>query len=294
MAEETGSADTGNPNSTAEDKVVEEIHPNDQNHGRQTHVVPEWLSGIEDTTVRAWAEGKRYPSVEQAMKSAYHAEKVVGADRAGRTVMLLGDEPTPEESAAFYNKLGRPEEASAYGFTAPEGADPAFAESAKTKFHELGLSDKQAVELSGWYNEQATGSVEQTEAQYKQQVADDTAGLQKEWGAAYDKNILAAKAAASTFGLDETQVENMEAALGFGGLMRFMNSIGSKLGEDTLEGNDANVSGVMTPETAKIKMSELTGSKEFMDAWMDRSHPGHAAAVAKKESLSKMIMGQAP
>ena len=279
MAEETGSGETGNPE--GEGSVAQEGQAN------------AFLDTVQDVDLREWAGSKGISAPDQALSSYRNLEKVFGADKAGRTVVLLGDDPTPEESAAFYNKLGRPEEASAYGFTAPEGADPAFAESAKTKFHELGLSDKQAIELSEWYTGQATGSVEQTKADYDQQVATDKAGLQKEWGAAYDKNILAAKAAASTFGLDETQVENMEAALGFGGLMRFMNSIGSKLGEDTLEGNDANVSGVMTPAQAKIAMSELTGSKEFSDAWMDRSHPGHAAAVAKKEALAKMIVGQA-
>jgi len=256
-----------------------------------------WVTNIQDADLRGWAEGKHFheASPEQALKSHMHLEKLFTADKAGHTVRVLTDSSTPEEVNEFYTKLGRPEEASGYDLAVPEGADGAFAEAAAAKFHELGLTSKQASELGDWWNGQASGAVEQTTADYEAGVANDTAELRKEWGAAYDKNISAAKAAASEFGLDATQVDGMEKALGFGGLMRFMQNIGSKLGEDIVEGTDANTgSEVLTPAAAKQKMNELQADPQWTEAFFGgREHPGHADAVFRKEQLAKLISGVA-
>jgi len=287
MTEATGSGETGNPDGA----------PAPDGQAAETTSTPSegFLSTIQDTDLRGWAENKGISEGEQALSSYRNLEKMFGADKAGRTVTLLGDDPTPEAQAAFYNKLGRPEDAAGYELAVPEGNDGAFAKLASEKFHELGITGKQGAALAEWWNEQAGGAVEQSEADYNAAVESDTAELRKEWGAAYDKNINDAKAAATKFGLDEKAVDAMEKALGFGGVMRHLNKIGAQLGEDSNDGNDENVgSGLMTPQSAQSALNELYGNKEFMEAWMDKNHPGHAGALAKKERLSKMVMGHQP
>jgi|TARA_Y100000310_G_scaffold321795_2_gene379948 hypothetical protein len=291
MPEEIGSAAAGNP----EGETAPEANKDTPAETNDAKAGSGFLSTVEDDDLRSWAESKGLSAPDQALSSYRNLEKVFGADKAGRTVVLLGDEPTPEEQSDFYTRLGRPKDPKGYEFTAPEGADPAFSEEAKVKFHELGLTAHQAEGLAEWYNGQVSTMTESAEAQYKEQIDIDTASLRKEWGAAYDKNVGAAKSATKEFGLDEAQVDGLEASLGFGGLMRFMHSLGSRLGEDTVDGSEDNVgSGLMTPESAKQAMLELNGSKEWFDAWMDKDHPGHAAAVAKKQRLSKMMIGEAP
>ena len=87
----------------------------------------------------------------------------------------------------------------------------------------------------------------------------------------------------------------MEKALGFGGLMRFMNTIGSKLGEDTVDSPETNTgSELLTPEAAQQKMNQLKADPAWAEAFFGgKEHPGHADAVFRKEQLSKLISGVA-
>jgi len=280
MTEDTGAAMDGDNSSTEGGAPAE-----------QTQETGTWLDGFQDQQLKEWAEGKQFPNPEAAVKSGYHAEKMVQGSE--HYVRKIGDHSTPEEVNEFYSTLGRPDEASAYGFAAPEGADSTFADAAKGKFHELGLTDAQAVGLNDWWGEQNTGAIEQSTADYETSVAADTAELRKEWGAAFDKNETAAKAAAREFGLDETQIDGMEKALGFGGLMRFMSNVGSKLGQDDNDSADTNTgSEVLTPDAARVKMGELQADPNWVEAFFGgKSHPGHADAVLKKANLSKLMSG---
>lgn len=254
-----------------------------------------WVTSIEDADIRGFAESKGFQDATpaDALKSYMNLEKVFGADKSGHTVKMIGEGSTPEEVGEFYTKLGRPEDAAGYELTVPEGADGAFAGAAAEKFHELGLSGKQGTELVDWFNEQAGNVVTTTDADYTAGVETDTAELRKEWGAAYDKNIASAKAAATEFGLDTTQIDAMEKALGFGGLMRHMQNVGAKLGEDINDSTETNQgSTVMTPQQAATEMQKLNADTEWFAAWMDKSNPGHEHAVERKAQLSRYMIGQ--
>ncbi len=289
MSDETGSVEAGNPEPAAV------VAPEAQPAPAAPPATNDFLAGVQDAELRDWASTKGISAPDQALSSYRNLEKLMGADKAGRTVTLLGDEPTAEESSAFYDRLGRPAKADGYTFGAPEGADPAYANAAKAKFHELGITDSQASAIVEWQAEQISAATGGQEVDYTASVDADKATLRTEWGAAHDAKLSQAKKAAVDFGLDGEMVEGLEKTMGYAPLMRFMSNIGSKLGEDTLIGTDTNTgSEVMTPAQAKIKMSELTGGREFTDAWMDKNHPGHAAAVLKKENLAKMIAGVKP
>jgi hypothetical protein len=252
-----------------------------------------WLDTFQDPQLKAWAENKKFPNAEAAIKSGYHAEKVMQGTE--HYVKVLTEKSTPEEVDAFYGKLGRPSAPDAYSFATPEGTDPTFANAAKEQFHALGLSNEQATKLTEWWNGQAGASTEAQEAQYSATVEADQSALRKEWGAAYDKKISEAKAAAGKFGLEAEQIDGMEKALGFGGLMKFMSNIGSKLGEDVLDSMESNAgSEVMTPAVAAQKLNELKADPNWVAAFFGgKDHPGNADAIAKKAQLSRFIAGGA-
>jgi hypothetical protein len=73
--------------------------------------------------------------------------------------------------------------------------------------------------------------------------------------------------------------------------LKFVDNLNTQMGDHTYESGAADTSGVMTPEQAQNAMGELLGNKEFNEAWMDRNHPGHKAAVAKKSELHRLISG---
>ena len=63
------------------------------------------------------------------------------------------------------------------------------------------------------------------------------------------------------------------------------------MGDDTFDIGKPVMPNHKTPEQAKQEMSELSMNKEFMDAWLDRTHPGHKAAVEKKAALARLGAG---
>lgn len=284
MSEENGSAEGGQPEGAAA--------PEGQATDATTN---DFLSTIENTDLKSWAETKGITNGEQALSSYHNLEKVFGADKAGRTVTLLGDEPSAEDFSAFHNKLGRPEEAKSYGFNVAEGQDSTFSDAAKAKFHEIGITDRQGIELNDWFNGQAGAATEAGENTAAENAASAEASLRKEWGAAYDKNVAAIDAAAVKLSISDDQLAGLNKAWGGADAMKFVHGLSQQLGEDNIEGGDSGVGGdMLSPEAASQAMRELSANPVWQNAWMNKSDPGHADAVAKKERLSKLMLGVAP
>tara|TARA_R110000803_G_scaffold124079_2_gene191907 strand:- start:2041 stop:2883 length:843 start_codon:yes stop_codon:yes gene_type:complete len=280
MAEEIGSVDAGNPGSEVTDAVVTSSP----------------LDSFEDTDLRDYAQGKGFDKAgfEGVVKSYNYLEKMMSADKAGRTITLLGDDSTPEQKAEFFGKLGRPDAADGYTFELPEGADTSRLDALRTTAHDLGLSDAQ-------FNGLATADaafMENMSAENETNIGiasqEAEATLKKEWGAAYESKVKGIDAAASSLNIGEDQLDGLHKAMGPVGAMKFVDSLASQLRDDSMDLGTSQLSGLKTPDMAKQELGELQMNKEFMDAWLDRQHPGHGAAVAKKANLAKMMVGMTP
>jgi len=284
MSEDTGSVDTGNPPAEGGGDTIQAPDA--------TTSAP-WIDSIENAETRAWAENKglHKGNFENVVTSYHNLEKLFGADKAGRTVTLLGDDASPEDVSAFYSKLGRPKEAKDYGLVAPEGGDNSFADWASNTFFEAGLTSKQAALLaSKWEDFRAQAVQQQSDADVVS-ANEAEATLRKEWGAAYDTKVSGINAAAEKLGITTDQLEGLRSAMGPVEAMRFVDGLNTKMGDHDFDEGGENVTGVLTPEQATQAMNELQMNREFMDAWLDKSHPGHKAAVEKKTRLSKLAAG---
>lgn len=173
------------------------------------------------------------------------------APPADDALKLPGKDAKPEDWKAFYSKLGAPESAEGYKLEVPDGHDPAFAKAAAGLFAEIGLMPQQAERLNKWWNEQSAAALASAEkreadaviAQQAKAKADDDALKNEFQGEAYTKlKETAGKAVREFFpGTKEEQtaaLSALEGVLGYGGLYRFLNKIGSGLAEGTLRGAD--------------------------------------------------------
>jgi len=280
MSEDTGSVETGNPGS----EVTEAVAASSP------------LDNFEDSSLAEYATTKGFDKAgfEGVVKSYNHLEKMMGADKAGRTVTLLGDDSTPEQKAEFFGKLGRPDAADGYTFELPEGADTSRLDALRTTAHDLGLSDAQFNGLAtadAAFMENMSAENE-TNSGIAAQEAENT--LKKEWGAAYDQKVAGIDAAANSLNISEDQLNGLHNAMGPVAAMKFVDSLASQLRDDSMDLGTSQLSGLKTPDMAKQELGELHMNKEFMDAWLDRQHPGHGAAVAKKANLAKMMVGMTP
>jgi hypothetical protein len=253
-----------------------------------------WISSVENADTKAWAESKglQNGSFENVLGSYHNLEKLMGADKAGRTVTLLGDDASDADRNEFYGKLGRPEDAAGYGIQVPEGGDSTFAEWAGATFHEAGLSKAQADQITEQWGEFAGGMEQSNSDAEAMSAVDAEADLRKEWGAAFDQKVQGINAAAEQLGFTEGQLEGLRNSMGPVEAMKFVDKLNSQIGDDVVDLGEAKASGLRTPEQAQQEMSELSMNKEFMDAWLNKQHPGHEAAVNKKTDLARMSAGE--
>lgn len=231
-----------------------------------------WYSGIQNADVRTWTEAKGFKDPLAVAESAYNLEKLIGFDKAGKTVVIPDENSSPETRAAFNARMGVPADAAGYKLPVPDGADGAFAKEASTWFHEQGIPAKAAEGLTAKFNEfVARGEAAQAEA-FNVRSEQEFGALKGEWGAAYDQNLELGKRAAAQFipGTPEERSATLgalEQALGTGKLLKMMASIGAGLGEHKVH-VDGGGSGNMTPAQATQRIAELKSNKDWTAAYL--------------------------
>lgn len=224
-----------------------------------------------------------------ALESGYNLEKLIGFEKAGRTLVMPKDDATPEERAAFFQKLGVPEKADGYKLPEALAQDP-VAQKFRDIAHKSGMLPKQFEESLAF----VTAEAQAIQAQQQQQRAalgeQDMSALKGEWGAKYDANIELAKRAATQFipakdAAERQQVlEKIEDAIGTGQMLRFFAKIGEGLGEHQVHSSgDPGSFGAMTPAAAKARIESLKSDKEWSAAYLK----GDASKKAEMERLIK-------
>lgn len=244
-----------------------------------------WYAGFDQETV-GWMENRGLTKLD--MKDALansingfrNAEKYIGVPSDKLLRLPDWDKADKVELDQFYNKLGRPTDPKGYKVDVPEGMPTDLADWSRTTFHELGLSEKQGNALAEKWNTLQESQRQQMTEGFKQKFQAEEVALKREWGAAFDQEVGLAKNAAKKLGLDDQMIQSMEQQLGFGGLMKRMNEIGRKLGEDGYVSGNSN-NGVMTPAQARSKIAQLQGDKDFVQKYL-------AGNVQAREEMNRL------
>lgn len=288
MTEEAGSVEAGNP---VESPSVSAVPGTVSQQETQSS----WIEGVQDPSIRSWAEtkGLQNGSFENVLGSYHNLEKMVGAEKAGRTITLLGDDAPPEAVNEFYTKLGRPETPDKYSVQAPDGADNTRLDMMRNMAHELGLSDKQFAGLAEADAQYIDTVTQEVSSKNEMSAVEAEAQLRKDWGAAYDLKAAQIDIAASKLGFTDEHLSGLRSAMGPVEALKFVDGLNSKMGDHDFDNGEVMQPGHLTPDQAGTELSELSMNKEFMDAWLDRQHPGHKAAVEKKSRLARLSSGVA-
>lgn len=240
-----------------------------------------WFDGFADPTVKEWVGKVGLKGPEAAAQKAWHLEKLLGADKAGRAVILPkdGDEKGMQELLA---RLGRPEKPEDYGIQVPEGADDSFLKEALPVLHKLGLTKTQAAGLAEWWATKADG----TFAEVREKAAAGASELRREWGTKFDERVGIANRAVAHAGLSQEESAAVEQALGVVRAAQVMEKLGRLLIEDpsatTLQAGQASFR--MSPEEAKAEIDGLKRDKEFIAKYTG----GDREAQAKMGRLFKI------
>lgn len=151
----------------------------------------------------------KFKDVDAVVAAYINAQKLIGKKSEG--VKLPDENSSPEDVAAFYNQLGRPEGVDGYEWSnKPDDfeLDEGRLADRNTKLHELGITQKQYDGLMDIYAEEYN-MIQDNWLSNEQSVMDNTvSNLKEAWGDKYDQRIQAAASIADKFGVKEALMES--------------------------------------------------------------------------------------
>lgn len=242
-----------------------------------------WYTSLENPDLRGYAETRNWKSPESVVESYQNLEKLMGADKAGRGLIMPADAEDAEGWNQLYNKLGRPEKADDYKLNVPEGFDGSMTKEASKWMHELGLNAKQAQQLNDKYNNYLSETMQAADAKYQQDQQAQVQEIMSSWGRDADKNIELTRRGVLASGLDENTLAQMDRAIGAKNVYEMFRRIGASYLEDSFEGNkDSGHSFGHSPEAARAEIQRLKSDKEFGAKLLN----GDAATRQKWDNLN--------
>jgi len=248
--------------------------------------------GITDSEGAAYVANKGWQTAADVIKSYQGAEKLVGVDPAQLLRMPRTDDPEGFRTVAA--KLGMPENPKDYAIDSPKDMplSPEYDAFARDAFHKVGLTGKQAAELSKAHNLYLRGVAEKATKDYELNVASDKKSLETEWGGGYDRQMARAELAAKSLGLPGEVIDAIEEKVGYGATMKLFADIGLKIGEDKFVSGSSGgqrFSNTMTPGEAKAQWDAMKVDPIAVAALKDNQHPGHQAAAEKQKKLFQIM-----
>lgn len=186
------------------------------------------------------------------------AEPPAAADAAADLKTLpYPDFENAEVMGQIYKALGVPEAKDGYALELPEGGNEAYFNSALETFHKSNLTPAQAKTLIEWNQAQAQQFAEQQIAEWTQQKDQ----LKQAWGASFDANMELSRRGLSQSGLSEAQVEAVQRAIGYDGVLKLFNAFG----QSTREANFNAAGSKGQPNAEDLNKSLWEKMKETTD-----------------------------
>lgn len=219
-------------------------------------------AGLGDSEL-ALVNERQWKDPASLLTSYVNLEKVRGVPAERLVTLPVGDKP--EEWAPIYDKLGRPKAPGDYGIPVPQGGNPEHVNAMASWFHEAGLNGKQARTIAERNTAFIAAETKKQQEAVAARDAEQVGKLKAAWGAQYDLNAKVVDAAAKSFGMSSEQLAALKQVMGPEGAMKFMHSIGSKLGVEgefiTPEQRATMAFG--TPEGAKQRIEQLKADSAF-------------------------------
>ena len=235
-----------------------------------------WLDGL-DEAYRQNPLINKWGSLNDFAKTHLNAQKIIGADK----VAIPGKAATDEEWQSLYQRLGAPEDPNQYEVEQTDVFDEASFTAFRNKAYEIGLSNKQAQEIAGLYQDQIATGREALNQRAEEARFSGEQELRKEFGQNFEQRLTQAQAAARTVMgdtaiFDEIQLADGRSLGDHPAIIRTFSRMAEMLGEDGLVGEPTDV--VMSSQDAKQLISEhMRPNTPYTIA----GHPEHDMAVAE-------------
>lgn len=250
-----------------------------------------WWSGINEEPIRQYMEEKNYANPYEAARAAWNANKL--NKLTPDIEAFVNGKATPEQEAAVFKMLGRPETADKYEFKIPENTpvDQNLLKFGKELFFDLGLSPERSQKaFDKWQAFAAAQNASLAEADRKENDKAMTE-LETRWGGELEANRAAGNRAVHALGISNELIQKVEAAIGSAAIVELLAAIGKKSSEAGFKGpgeggnSDPNNVAAMTPAQAQSRLRELQNDTAFQAKYTNKNAEGHAEAVRLMEQL---------
>lgn len=240
-----------------------------------------WFDSFANPEVKTWTQAKGFKDPSAVAESAFNLEKLIGHDKAGRTLVIPKDDASPEEVKAFQAKLGVPEKAGDYKLPFPEGFDPKMTETIQGWMHKAGATPKIAESLTKEFLAySATQQQQQNEVlitNSNKALADATTA----WGKDAEQHLELGKRFAAAVIPDQVSMDDGTKVSRADFLEKVFNSTGATrafvelfakagmgMGEHKMFTNGANGMGDTSPAAAQARIKSLQSDPAWTKAYL--------------------------
>lgn len=252
----------------------------------------DWAQHGLDQDTLGYVTTKGFKAPGDVVGAYRNLEKLHGVP-ADRILKMPGPDAKPEEIAAYRERLGMPKDAKDYQFAKFEAfgdnkdAEAKFDSFLRTTFHKLGVAAPQAAEFTKEWSAYVKASTEAVAQARQQSDLADMTQFKSGLGDKFEKFTNVARQAADAFGLGPEGVDKLASALGFSGTMKFLNAIGSKMGEAEFHGGGGG--GNMGSQQAIAEINALKMDASFANRLVNKE----AEATAKWNRLHQIAYPEA-
>lgn len=251
----------------------------------------DWKALNLDPAAQNVVEAHQWKGPAELLGSYTNLQKAMGI-RSGdpsRVLILPKDGDAPEAWNDVFTKLGRPATPEEYGLPVPDGQPKEFAAEVSKWFHELGIPKGAAVKLAERWNAKATEAVTAAQAKTTTEHTAQIESLKNEWGTNYNTNAQLVDKAAEAFGMTQEHLTALKSAMGPGAAMKFLHTIGAKLGVEGkfIEGAGSGGALSMSPAQAQAELTRLKSDKTFIEMWNSKTD-----LKSRQEARQKMYQLQ--
>jgi hypothetical protein len=235
-----------------------------------TGAQPAWYEGATNPDLKGWIASKGFADPMAAAESAWNLEKLIGHDKAGRTLVLPKDAADAEGWKAINAKLGVPADASGYQIPDALKDDPLMQHVAATALK----ANIPASALNTLLTEIAPIAAEHAAKVEAEAVAASKAEVEKlkaEWGGEFDQKSEFARRFLRQSGITDEQMAGIESAIGTTAMLKAFHAWGAKTGES--EFVDSQRGGGMSGDRSAVqrqigelrtkRMAGAVGDSEF-------------------------------
>lgn len=265
----------------------------------ETVVAADWRTALPDE-LRPLAQAKGWKSPAEALKSYAHLERLVGAERIALPPRD-GQGKRDWSKWEGWTEIGRPETPERYEFRGKAGAngEPAAASPVDREFqqhmapllHRAGLAQWQVDLLAEGLDGFSQNFRGRSEARAQAELDATEAELRRDWDQSFDRQMDLANRAVRQFG--GPTLARALAASGLGrnaAVVRAFARIGAALAEDSGLPHDRPGASADGAGSARAEIQRLKTDAEFQQAFLNRLHPGHEAAMSRMLRLQTQVL----